>query len=362
MASDSSKPAKPRRTDRNQGSTMRIAGWLGSFVRWSFTTLAFLLLVIWATLALYYSNLPWFSGRLLLAAAFGIFAVWAFWVNRRSRWKKALGVVFLLVVVWHLLIPASQDRPWRREVAVLPRAMVNGDQVRLVHYRNFVYRSADDFDAIYEEREIDVSRINSIDLIVSYWKIGPVAHTFLSFNFDDGSPPVCISIEVRPEIGESFNPLSSMFKQFELIYIVGDERDLIRVRTDYRNEDVFLYRINATPEASRALFRTYLSRINQLAERPEWYHLLTDNCTINVIRYSRKVGGPHRRFDVNHLLNGFIDSYLYYRGMLNTQLPFAELRQRSHINEAARVAAADETVDFSTRIRMNRPGMDQEIE
>jgi hypothetical protein len=339
---------------------MRIVGWLGSFVRWSFTTLTFLLLVIWATFALYYSNLPWASGRLLLAAAFAFFAVWAFWVNRSPRCRKALGLVFLVVVVWHLLIPASQDRPWRREVAVLPRAVVDGDQVRLVNYRNFVYRSALDFDALYEEREIDVSRIDSLDLFISYWKIGPVAHTFVSFNFDDGSPPVCISIEVRPEIGESFDPFSSMFKQFEIIYIVGDERDLVGVRTEHRDEDVFLYRMNADSEAVRSLFRIYINRINQLADRPEWYHLLVDNCTINVIRYARKVGGPHRRFDVNHLLNGFIDSYLYYLGLLDTQFPFDELRQRSHINDAARVAATDETVDFSTWIRMNRPGMDQE--
>lgn len=316
-------------------------------------------MALWATIALYYSNLPWASGRLLLAAAFGVFAVWAFWVNRSPRCRKALGLVFILVVVWHLLIPPSNDRPWRREVAVLPSAIIDGDQVRLVNYRNFAYRSALDFDALYEEREIDVSRIDSLDLFISYWKIGPAAHTFVSFNFDDGSPPVCISIEVRPEIGESFDPFSSMFKQFELIYIVGDERDLVGVRTEHRNEDVFLYRINAAPEAVRDLFRIYLERINLLADRPEWYHLLTDNCTINVIRYARKVGGPHRRFDVRHIVNGFIDTYLYYLGLLDTQFPFAELRQRSHINEAARAADADGGAgDFSARIRLNRPGMD----
>lgn len=322
------------------------------------TTLAFLLLVIWATLALYYSNLPWPSGRLLMAVAFSVFAIWALGVNRQPRWRKALGAVFLVVVIWHWLIPASHDRPWRRDVEVLPHVLVDGDRVRLVNVRNFVYRSAVDFDPHYEERDIDVSRLVSIDLIISYWKIGPMAHTFLSFNFDDGSPPVCISIEVRPEIGEAFDPVASMFKQFELIYVVGDERDLIGVRTEHRNEEVFLYRINATPESARALFRKYLDRINRLAERPEWYHLLTDNCTINVIRYSRQVGGPHRRFDLNHLLNGFIDSYLYYLGMLDTRYPFPELRERSHINEAARAATAEGTGDFSARIRMNRPGMD----
>jgi hypothetical protein len=331
---------------------------LGRWVRVSLTALAFLFVVIWAALALYYSNLPWPAGRALLAVTFALFSLWAFWVNRRPRWKKILGLAFLVVVVWHLLIPPSNDRPWRREVTVLPRAEVEGDRARLLNVRNFAYRSADDFDERYEVREIDISRINALDLIISYWKIGPVAHTFVSFNLDDGSPPVCISIEVRPEIGESFDPLSSMFKQFELVYIVGDERDLIGVRTDHRNEDVFLYRINADPEAVRALFRIYLDRINRLADTPEWYHLLIDNCTINVIRYARMVGGPHRRFDVNHLLNGFIDAYLYTLGLLDTRFPFAELRERSHINEAARGIAADMSVDISAQIRMNRPGIE----
>lgn len=333
---------------------------LGRIVRWCFTALAFLLLVLWTTLALYYSNLPWPTGRLLMSAGFGLFAVWAFWIHRSSRWRKTLWLLILLVIIWHVMIPPSNDRPWRREVAVLPRAEIDGDNVRLVNYRNFIYRSATDFDERHEVREVDLSRMDSVDLIISYWKIGPVAHTFLSFNFDDGSPPVSISIEVRPEIGESFDPLSSMFKQFELVYLVGDERDLVRVRTDHRDEEVFLYRINATPEAVRDLFRIYLDRINRLAVHPEWYHLLTDNCTINVIRYARKVGGPHRRIDLRHLLNGFIDTYLYYLGILDTQLPFDELRARSHINDAARAYADEGTGDFSARIRMNRPGIPQE--
>src|SRR5690606_5796873 len=153
------------------------------------------------------------------------------------------------------------------------------------------------------ERELSLASLVSVDLFVSYWRIGPVAHTFASFNFDNGTPPVCISIETRPEIGEGFNPLASMFKQFELIYVVGDERDIVRVRTDHRGEDVFLYRIRASPEASRRLFGIYLSRINQLADRPEWYHLLSNNCTLNILRYARAAGGRHRRFDHRYLLN-----------------------------------------------------------
>jgi hypothetical protein len=312
------------------------------------------LLIAWATLAIFYSNLPWPWMRLALAVAFAGFGVWALWIARRRpkcRWTFA--GTFAAVAIWWMGIPPSQDRPWRREVAVLPRAMIDGDRVRLTNSRNFHYRSNDDFDVRYEEREFSLSRVVSLDLFVSYWKIGPVAHTFVSFNFDDGSPPVCISIETRPEVGEGFDPIASMFKQVELIYVVGDERDIVGVRASHRNEDVFLYHIRASPEAVRRLLRIYLDRVNQLADRPEWYHLLSNNCTLNIIRYSRAAGGQHARFDIRHLLNGLIDRYVYGLGIVDTSLGFEELRRRSLINDAAR--AAGDADDFPARIRVSLP-------
>jgi hypothetical protein len=328
--------------------------WLGRAL-WN---LLLFLAIVWASLALFYSNLPWPAARLVLALLFFVFAVCALWIAGGKRWRRALVAVFSGVVVWHVLIPPSNDRLWRPEVARPPRALADGERVRFTNYRNFVYRSRDDFDVRYEEREVDVSRIVSVDLLVSYWMVGPVAHTFLSFNLDDGSPPVCISIETRPEVGEGYDPLASMFKQFELIYVVGDERDLVRVRTDHRDEEVFLYRIQTGPAAARDLFRVYLKRITSLADRPEWYHLLSNSCTINVIRYSRSAGGTHRRFEPKHFLNGWIDAYLFGIGRLDTSLGFEELRRRSHINDAAR--AAGDAADFSALIRKGRPGMDDQ--
>jgi hypothetical protein len=338
------------------GQPSRPPGQIRRLLRWSFTALKLFgqfLLITWAALAIYYSNLPWPWVRLLLAAAFGSFAICALWIIRCRKWRWAFAGVFAAVVIWWICILPSNDRPWRPEVGRPPRAIIDGDRVRLLNFRNFVYRSRDDFDVRYEQREVSLSHLVSVDLFVSYWQIGPVAHTFVSFNFDDGSPPVCISIETRPEVGEGFNPLASMFKQFELIYVVGDEHDIVRVRTDHRDEDVFLYRIRATPERVRQLFRIYLDRINQLADQPEWYHLLSNNCTLNIIRYSRAAGGQHDRFDIRHLLNGFIDRYVYGLGITNTSMSFEELRRRSHINEVARAAGNAE--DFSRQIRKSLP-------
>jgi hypothetical protein len=205
------------------------------------------------------------------------------------------------------------------------------------------------FQRDHEEREFFISHLTSLDFFVSYWKKGPVAHTF--FNFDNALP-LCISIETRPEVGEGFSPIASLFKQFELIYVVGDDRDIVGVRTNYRKEDVYLYRILTSPENARRLLLVYIDRINQLADHPEFYHLLSNNCTINIVRYANKAGRIGR-FDSRHLLNGFIDSYIYSAGLVDNTLSFDELRRRSRINEAAE--ADDDAPDFSQRIRASLP-------
>ena len=262
-------------------------------------------------------------------------------------------VLFLGVVVWWITISPSHDRNWRAEVAVMPRAVIDGDRVRITGVRNFDYRGRDDFTVRYDEREVQLSHLTALDFYVSYWSEGPVGHTFLSFIFDN-APPLSISIETRPEVGEGFDPIASLFKQFEWIYVVGKERDLVGVRTNHRHETVYLYRLNTSADDARRLLLIYLTRINELADRPEFYHLLTNSCTINIVRYAN-AAGREGRFDIRHLLNGLIDSYLYHSGRIETTLPYEELRRRSLVNEAAQ--AADGAPDFSQRIRASLPTM-----
>jgi hypothetical protein len=309
------------------------------------------LLVAWCVLAIYYSNLPWPNLRLALAICFAGIAAWALWLSRR-RWALTIFVPLLIgTVAWWISILPSHHREWRPEVAVMPRATIDGDRVRITGVRDFDYRSRNDFTVHYEEREVLLSHLTGLDFFVSYWSEGPVGHTFVSFIFDN-VPPLSISIETRPEVGEGFDPLASIFKQFELIYVVGNERDLVRVRTNFRKETVYLYHLNSPVESIRRLLLIYLDRINELADRPEFYHLLTNSCTINIIRYAN-AAGRSGSFNFRHLLNGFIDSYLYYSGRVNTTLPFEELRRRSQINSLAE--AADGRPDFSDRIRLSLP-------
>ena len=224
------------------------------------------LVVAWATLAIYFSNLPW------PGCGWG----WP-WSSPRSRsgrcgcrrdgaiagLRRCLRRCRRVVVA----IPPSHDREWRPEVAVMPRAIIDGDRVRLTGFRNFEYRSRDDFTLRYEEREVSLSHLTGVDFYISYWSEGLVGHTFVSFVFDN-APPLSISIETRPEVGEGFAPVASLFKQFELIYVVGDERDIVRVRTNYRDEAVYRYRI-ATPRAEkRAPAVPRLSRSDQRTGRP----------------------------------------------------------------------------------------------
>jgi hypothetical protein len=350
--------SRSTRADSGEDTPSANDRFLSKVLSWLIKGIGFLfrvLLIAWATLAIYYSNLPSAGLRVASAAAFAVLAIWLLWLSRDRRGSLVFIGLFLGVVAWWLSISPSHDRPWRPEVAVMPRATIDGDRVRITGVRNFEYRSLNDFTAHYEDREVQLSHLTSLDFFVSYWSKGLigglVGHTFLSFIFDN-APPLDISIETRPEVGEGFNPVASLFKQFELIYVVGDERDLVRVRTNYRKETVYLYRLNSSSDNVRRLFMVYLKRINELADRPEFYHLLSNSCTINIIRYANAAGRAGR-FDIRHLFNGLIDNYLYYSGRVDTTLPFDELRRRSQINEAAQ--AADDALDFSQRIRASLP-------
>ena len=336
--------AEPRASKTPVAWWRRPLGLLGAALRFVFVAA----LVGWASLAIYF-NLPWASLAIALAAAFAALGIWAFWTKRRLIFAGA----FLAVLAWFLTLQPSHDRPWRPEVAVMPRAFIDGDRVRLTGVRDFEYRSREDFTMRYEQREVSLAHLVAVDFFLSYWSVGPVGHTFLSFIFDN-APPLSISIETRPEVGESFDPLGSLFKQFELIYVVGSERDIVGVRTNQRNEEVYLYRTSASADDARRLLLVYLERINQLADRAEFYHLLSNSCTINIVRYARTLGAA-ARFNIRHYLNGWFDAYLYSMGLIDSDLPFEELRRRSRINDAAQ--AAVDAPDFSRRIRVSLPGM-----
>jgi hypothetical protein len=310
-------------------------------------------MTLWAIGELYYSPLPPLLGQ-LLAMAFGLATAGAFLgLPRRRRTLLVFGFVWGALVLWWSTIPASNTRDWQLDVAVLPYATMDGDAVTLHNIRNFVYRTATDFTPQYYDKTVDLRHLESVDLISSYWAGEAIAHLLVSFGFG-GQDYVAISIETRKERTEDYSSIKGFFKQYELIYVVADERDVIRLRTTYRQppEEVYLYRTRIPPARARQLFLDYVREINQLVAQPAFYNTLTTNCTTNIVLHLRASGGI-ARYTWKILLSGYAPAYAYEVGGLDTSLPFAELKRLSHIN--ARAQAADEAPDFSQRIRAGLP-------
>ncbi len=316
--------------------------------------LVILALTAWAAAALYFGPLHAVGFAAIVGVA-GLVAAGAALLPLVRLWPLAVfAVVFIVFLVRWSGVRPSNDRNWQTDVAVLPFATFEGDLVTIHNIRNFDYRSETDYTPRYYDKTYDLRQLDSADLIAVYWMGDAIAHIMLSFGFA-GQDFVTISIETRKERGETYDTIRGFFRQYELIYVVGDERDLVRLRTNYRKdppEDAYLYRTNAPPENVRRLFLSYLQKINDLNEHPEFYNTLTTNCTTNVLMHTRVNPGKHA-YSWKVLLSGYAPLYTYELGRLDTSLPFAELKQRSHINTAAR--AADQAADFSQQIRAGLP-------
>jgi hypothetical protein len=309
---------------------------------------------LWSILAVYYSNLPTHVLRAAAAILCACILVWIAWRIRPWRIARfALLAVYAAVVVWFLLIPPSNSRDWQPDVALLPFAEVNGALVTIHNIRNCDYRSEYDYTVRHYDKTFDLEKLRTVDFYVVYWGSPWIAHTMLSFGFEGGDY-VCFSIETRKEKGESYSAVQGFFRRYELTYVVADERDLVRLRTNFRGEQVYLYRLNADVGVARSVLLAYLAEVNRLKDRPEWYNALTSNCTTN-IRGHTKPYARNARFDWRVLINGCVDGMAYERGTLETSLPFKELKARSLINERAK--AADGDAGFSSRIREGLPGV-----
>jgi hypothetical protein len=322
-------------------------------------SLVILLATAWSALAAHFGPYATRTGAIVLAIA-GLVAAISVAVGRGRRGLvPPFLVAFLVFVVAWTQIKPSNDRDWQPDVARLPWATVDGDRVTLHDIRDFDYRSEFDYTPRYYDKTFDLRELDEVDLIAVYWMGDAIAHVMLSFGFS-GRDYLTISIETRKEVGESYDTIRGFFRQYELIYVVGDDRDLIRLRTNYRKdpiEDVYLYRLATNKGNARRILLDYLREINLLREEPEFYNTATTNCTTNVWRHARVNRGAIA-FSWKILLSGYAPEYLYDNGRLDSRLPFAELRRLSHINPVAQ--AADQAPDFSQRIRaaLPRPPME----
>jgi hypothetical protein len=311
-----------------------------------------LLTSIWAFGALWF-DFPIKAIRHAVAVLYALSIVTVF-LALKNRWRAQafVAAAFILIAGWWLTLKPSNDRDWKPDVARTAWAEIDGNRVTLHNVRNCDYRSEASYTPHWETRVVDLSHLQGIDVAITYWGSPWIAHPIVSFQFDN-TLPVCFSIETRLEKGESYSAIGGLYRRCELIYVCAAERDVIRLRTNFRKgEDVYLYHLKVKPDDARERFHEYLTAINSLHTNPRWYNAVTTNCTTSI--RTQRASSQRVPWDWRILLNGRLDQMLYQQGVLEGDLPFAELKQRAHINSLAR--AADDAPDFSARIRAGVPG------
>ncbi len=310
---------------------------------------------LWAVLAIYFGDSQNSGIQTAIAVTFGLFGLTTIVSLGFARWRKYILVAYSLLFVailswWWFAIQPSNDREWQADLAKLPYATIKGDIVTVYNIRNVDYRSEFDFSPAYYTKSFDLNKLIGIDLFAVYWMGPAIAHTIISFNFGN-KDYLAVSIEARKELGEGYSTIKGFFRQYELTYIVADERDVIRLRTNYRKdppEQVYLYHLQPPKENIQRLFLEYIRKINELNDKPTFYNTLLDNCTTD-IWFNTRVNPRHLPFSWKILLSGYLPEYIYESGGMNTKIPFEQLQQQAHINSVAQ--AADKAADFSLRIR-----------
>jgi hypothetical protein len=311
---------------------------------------------LWGALALWY-RAP--GGRVskiltvLLWAGFSLALVLTLWQGRTSVGLPAFALGFGALLIWWRRISPLNDRIWADDVGRMTAGAVEGNRVTLRNVRNFDWHGEADYTQRWETRGYELDRLDSVDMIVSYWRGPAIAHTLISFGFDDGAH-VVFSVEIRRGKHQAYSEIGGFFKEFELSIIAADERDAIRVRTNVRREDAYLYRLRMTVPAMRTLFLGYIEEANALVRAPRFYNTIAVNCTTLVYRMMKRIVG-HLPLDYRLIFSGYLPEYVYRVGGLDQRYSLEELRTLGRITDRARQADRSET--FSADIRQGIPGM-----
>jgi hypothetical protein len=310
------------------------------------------LVAAWGALALWYKMPPGVRAiGSALWTAFGAACIGAFWCARVWTGVAAFAVAHGLLLVWWRSLHPSSDRDWADDVAQTVGGKIDGSVVTLDKVRDFEWRSNSDYTQRWTTRSYDLARLHSLDMIVSYWARPSIAHMLISFGFA-GDDYVAFSVEIRRDKLQSFSEIGGFFKEFELVVIAAEERDIVRLRTNVRREQTYLFRLNVEPAAMRALFLAYVAQANALVREPRFYHTITANCTTVLYRMLRRIV---RRlpFSYRVLLSGYMPEYFYGVGYLDQRYPLEELRALGYVSERGRLA--DESPTYSTDIRRGIP-------
>ncbi|MBA4015676.1 MAG: hypothetical protein C0483_00665 [Pirellula sp.] len=268
-----------------------------------------------------------------------------------SRLLARIVLLLLLASVGCSKLRPSNNRDWSPDQAELAYAEYekDGHHVTVHNVRSCDYRTSDDYTVHYYDRKYDLTKLKTVDFLrVPFPGTPELAHTMLSFGFD-GEEYLGVSVEIRKEKGETYNPALAAANQYEIMYVLGDERDLIGLRTNYRLNDVYLYPTRARSTQVRQMFDHVMERVNKLKKQPEFYNTLTNNCTTNIVAHVNQITPGRVPYDYRVLLPGYSDRLAYDLGLLKTDLTFDETRAAARITETA--YKAREAPDFSQAIR-----------
>jgi hypothetical protein len=320
----------------------------------SLVTLLIGLPAAWAVLALWYQA-PGnqFVKFVILAlwVAFSVGVIFAVWNGRAAVGLIVFAAAFAILLVWWQRIPPTNHRLWSDDVAQMTTGTIDGNLVTLNNVRNFAWRSNTDYTQRWESRIYDLEKLRSVDMVMSYWTGPAIAHMLMSFGFDDGQY-VVFSVEVRRLKTGDYSELGGFFKQFELSVIAADERDVIRVRTNVRGEDDYLYRLRMPVEAIRSLFLGYVGEANSLIDSPRFYNTITANCTTLVYHMMKRIVG-YLPLNYRILLDGYLPGYVYEVGGLDSRYTLDQLRDMGRITDRARQSGDSDS--FSVDIRRGIP-------
>lgn len=317
---------------------------------------AITLATLWSAAAIYFSDVsPNSSPRLWSALIFLAAAVAAVVFAPKWRWSvAALLIMFGVALIFFFTRAPGANKNWTLDVSRTPTARIDGDLLTITNVRNFRYgKSESDPIPNWETRTYDLSKLRRVDYILSYWAGEAIAHAMVSFGFDDGQQ-LAISIETRKEVGEEYSAIQGFFRQYELVYVFADERDLIGLRTNIRGEHVYVHRLRTQPQRAREVLMDYLKEANAPAERPQFYNALTENCATGVIHHFSTDKWKPSPWTLSLLLPGYSGRWAYDMGATDTSLPYDEFRKRCNVDDEA-IAAGLENADFSKLIRVNLP-------
>lgn len=259
--------------------------------------------------------------------------------------------IVLLALLWISIRP-SNNRVWSGDQMILPYANIDGRNVSIFNIRNFLYSSTSTYTARYYDRTYNLDTLEHLYyMVVPFSRTPGVAHACVSFGFSNGDH-IAISVEVRKKIGTSYSLLKSFIKAYELMYVVADERDIIKLRTDHRDEKVYLYQLEVSKDVVQKTFVDMLERANKLVDKPEFYNPITNTCTNNIIQHLNQSLSKDRKipFHISAILPRWSDSFFYRIGLIKNDVSFEQKRALAYINTRA-VAVNEDDPEFSQKIR-----------